>query len=276
MTLYLFDDLAITRKEIMTKEKILLKLGGSLITKKNSEIPKINIANLERIGELLDNNKYDLIVVHGAGSFGHPIAEKFNLINGLDESPEQKKSIKEIRNQMKELNQILCDIIESKGIKTKSIIPSESMKTRGAKHISQFPKEMFDKCMNEGKTPVTFGDATDDELQGINILSGDVIMMELARIYKPAFSIFIMDYPGVMDGELNSKNSHLIPLINSNMIDKFKQNERNNKTSDVTGGLIGKLECALEISQYSQCWITNLDSLNLALLGKPKGSKVVQ
>ena len=107
MTLYLFDDLAMTRKEIMTKEKILLKLGGSLITKKNSEIPKINIANLERIGELLDNNKYDLIVVHGAGSFGHPIAEKFNLINGLDESPEQKKSIKEIRNQMKELNQIL-------------------------------------------------------------------------------------------------------------------------------------------------------------------------
>jgi isopentenyl phosphate kinase len=46
-------------------------------------------------------------------------------------------------------------------------------------------------------------------------------------------------------------------------------------TTDVTGGLIGKLECALEISKYSQCWITNLDSLEMVLLGKPKGSKVL-
>ena len=260
----------------MTKERILLKFGGSLITKKNSDIPKINIANLKQIGKILNNKKYDLIVVHGAGSFGHPIAEKFKLINGLDESPEQKNSIKEIRNQMKELNKILCEIIESKGMKTKSIIPSESMKTRGAKHISQFPKEIFDQCLFEGNIPVTFGDATDDEIQGINILSGDVIMMELARIYKPTFSIFIMDYPGVMDGELNSKKSNLIPLVNSNMIDKFKQKMKINNTTDVTGGLIGKLECALQISRYIQWWITDLDSLHMALLGNPTGSKVIQ
>ena len=54
----------------MTKERILLKFGGSLVTKKNSDIPKINIANLKQIGKILNNKKYDLIVVHGAGSFG--------------------------------------------------------------------------------------------------------------------------------------------------------------------------------------------------------------
>jgi len=274
MTLYLFDYLAISMKRIMPKEKILLKFGGSLITEKSSNVPKINIRNLEKIGKILNNDHYDIIIVHGAGSFGHPIAQKFNLINGLNKSPEQKKSITEIRRQMKNLNQILCTIIEENGIKTKSIIPSESMKTRGAKHISQFPKEIFDNTIKEGIIPITFGDATDDELQGINILSGDVIMMELARIYKPTFSAFIMDQPGVMDGDPNSENSKLIPLIDSNMVKELKE-KITNGTTDVTGGLFGKLECALEISQYSQCWITNLDSLKMILTGKPCGSKVI-
>ena len=60
------------------------------------------------------------------------------------------------------------------------------------------------------------------------------------------------------------------------MIDKFKQKMKINNTTDVTGGLIGKLECALEIAEYSQCWITNLDSLKNILEGKPRGSRIVQ
>lgn len=259
----------------MSKEKILLKFGGSLITEKNSNVPRINIRNLERIGRLLSNNDYDIIIVHGAGSFGHPIAQKFNLTDGLNKNPEQKESITEIRKQMKKLNQLFCKIIEQNGIKTKSIIPSESMKTRGAKHISQFPKEIFDKSIKEGIIPITFGDATDDELQGINILSGDVIMMELSRIYKPRFSAFIMDLPGVMDGDPKSKDSKLIPIVDSKMVKVLKERNITNGNTDVTGGIIGKLECALEISHYSQCWITDLDSLEMILTGKPSGSKVI-
>ncbi len=263
-------------KEIMPKEKILLKFGGSLITKKNSRLPVINNENLERIGKLLNNNNYDIVIVHGAGSFGHPIAQKFNLIDGLNNSAEQKESIIEIRKQMRKLNQILCDIIDENGIKTKSIIPSKTMKTKGARQISQFPKKMFDDIIKEGCIPVTFGDVTDDELQGINILSGDVIMKELARIYKPIFSVFIMDLPGVMDGDPKSEISDIIPVVDSNIIQTLREKTEVSETTDVTGGLIGKLECALEIAEYSQCWITNLDSLKNILEGKPRGSRIVQ
>ncbi len=263
-------------KEIMPKEKILLKFGGSLITKKKSHLPVIDNENLERIGKLLNNNNYDLIIVHGAGSFGHPIAQKFNLIGGLNNSTEQEESIIEIRKQMRELNKILCDTIDKNDIKTRSIIPSETMKTKGARQISQFPKEIFDNIIREGYIPVTFGDVTDDELQGINILSGDVIMKELARIYKPTFSVFIMDHPGVMDGNPKSKISNIIPLVDSNIIQILRKKTEVSETADVTGGLIGKLECALEIAQYSQCWITNLDSLKNILEGKPRGSRIIQ
>ncbi len=275
MTLYLFDDLSISTKRIMSKEKILLKFGGSLITEKMSDTPKINTINLDRIGKVLNNKEYDIIVVHGAGSFGHPIAQKFNLIDGLNESPEQKKSIAEIREQMEKLNHVLCSIIEKNGMKTKSVIPSKTMITKGARNIAKFPTEIFDKCIEEGNIPITFGDATDDELQGINILSGDVIMMELARIYKPAFSVFVMDLPGVMDGDPKSKDSKVIPRVDAKIIKELKEKTFSNGNTDVTGGLIGKLECALEIAQHSQCWITNLDSLEMVLTGNPRGSEVV-
>jgi len=262
-------------KEIMPKEKILLKFGGSIITKKNSRIPVINNENLDRIGKLLNNN-YDLIIVHGAGSFGHPIAQKFNLIGGLNNNTEQEESIIKIRKQMRELNQILCDIINENGIKTRSIIPSETMKTKGARQISQFPKEIFDNIISEGCIPVTFGDVTDDELQGINILSGDIIMRELARIYKPTFSVFIMDLPGVMDANPKSEMSDIIPVVDSNIIQTLREKTVVSENTDVTGGLVGKLECALEIAQYSQCWITNLDSLKNILEGTPRGSRIIQ
>ena len=259
----------------MSKEKILLKFGGSLITEKKSDVPKINAVNLEIIGKLLNNKKYDIIIVHGAGSFGHPIAKEFNIIDGLNKSPEQENSITEIREQMKKLNQLLCNIMEKNGIRTKTIVPSKTMRTKGARHITKFPTEVFDKSIEEGTIPITFGDATDDELQGINILSGDVIMVELARIYKPTFSIFIMDLPGVMDGDPKAKDSTVIPVVDTKLIKNLKERTFNNGNTDVTGGLIGKLECALEIAQYSQCWITNLEALEMALTGNPGGSRII-
>ena len=52
---------------------IILKLGGSVITRKDSSIPKLDSSNLTRIArEISDSSYHKLIVVHGAGSFGHP------------------------------------------------------------------------------------------------------------------------------------------------------------------------------------------------------------
>ena len=70
----------------MKKEIILLKFGGSLITDKRSDEPKINSANINSIGKILTVENYDIIIVHGAGSFGHPIAKKFGILNGKNDT----------------------------------------------------------------------------------------------------------------------------------------------------------------------------------------------
>ena len=259
----------------MEKELIIIKFGGSLITDKSSDTPKINNKHLKSISNILSQSKYDLIIVHGAGSFGHPIAKKFNITKGLNDDIAQNNAIKETRKQVRELNIIFCEFLHKAGIKTETIVPSSSMTTNGPKEIVNFPYNLFSKVLSENKVPVTFGDVTNDKLQGINILSGDVLMMELAEFYKPTYSIFVMDYPGVFDGKPDNPNSKIIPLVTQETIDILKRQKQSKNIADVTGGLIGKIECAIEIAKYGDTWITNLDSLNDFLNNKPSGSKVI-
>ena len=63
---------------------VILKFGGSLITDKASNIPRTNDSKLKAIGRILNQNKYNIIIVHGAGSFGHPIAKKYNIAEGIE------------------------------------------------------------------------------------------------------------------------------------------------------------------------------------------------
>ena len=259
----------------MVRQKILLKFGGSVITDKKSNTPTINQKNLDKISKTLNTTNYDIIIVHGAGSFGHPIAKKFKLEKGLNSTINQKTAIKNVREQVLELNKIICNVLHKINIKTQTIIPSDTMETIGSRKIKEFPLELFNKAIESGNVPITFGDVTNDSLQGITILSGDVIMLELAKIYKPLLTLFIMDLPGVFDGNPSDKESKVIPLVNHSTLEALKKNIISNKVIDVTGGLIGKLECAMEISNYSETWITNLDALKECLEGKPHGSQVV-
>ena len=273
--LHLLDWVAIVIRRSMKREMIILKFGGSLITDKKREIPTINQDNLKLIASILSKHSHQFIIVHGAGSFGHPIAKKFDLANGLNNDPKQKKAIKETREQVLELNQILCNSLNKKNIQTKTIIPSKTMKTNGPKSIERIPTEIFDEGLKTGKIPVTFGDVTEDNLQGICILSGDVIMEELVKHYKPRMSIFVMDYPGVFDNDPTDKNSHIIPEVTFQTLKILKEKNRHKVTTDVTGGLIGKIECAIEMAKHSETWITNLNHLDDFLNGKPRGSRVV-
>ena len=258
----------------MIKEKILLKFGGSVITDKYSNVPSINNNNLKKIGKLINSSESQVIIVHGAGSFGHPAAKKYKLSEGLIDGLQQDEGIEIARKKVRELNDIFCGILNDNGIKTETIIPSEKMFTNGSEEITNFSKEEFDKILVKGKTPITFGDVTNDVEQGINILSGDVLMKYLAKAFEPRLSLFIMDLPGVFDGDPNDSNTSIIPLINSEELGNF-ENIFVSKNTDVTGGIIGKIKRAIEISHFSETWITDVSSLESCLKGNPKGTRVI-
>ena len=259
--MYLLDWPSIDIREYMEKEMIIVKFGGSLITDKSSNTPKINDLKLGTIGKILNQTKYKVIIVHGAGSFGHPIAKKYNIAKGIDGNPEQKKAINNTREQVQELNNILREYLMKENIDTIPIIPSSTMITNGDKEILNFPFALFDEVLNKNKIPVTFGDITQDKKQGISVLSGDNLMMELTKYYKPLYSIFVMDHPGVFDGNPEEPGSKILPIVNNITLKTLKKQKNAQNIADVTGGLIGKIECALDMAQHSEIWITNLDFL---------------
>ena len=66
------------------KQLILIKLGGSLITDKNRAFMQKDRSSVgcQEIKVSL-SDKFDLIIGHGSGSFGHVVASKYQTQDGI-------------------------------------------------------------------------------------------------------------------------------------------------------------------------------------------------
>src|SRR5271157_3420787 len=63
-------------------ERVILKIGGSVITDKSGE-GLIRYNEIERISEIIaSRNNLSLLLVHGAGSCGHPEASRYQISDG--------------------------------------------------------------------------------------------------------------------------------------------------------------------------------------------------
>jgi len=258
----------------MTDELIIMKLGGSLITNKKSETPECHHDIMRKIAHIISNSDKKIIIVHGAGSYAHPIVKKYNIDKGLDGTNDQNKAINKARKQLIDLNEILCKEIKNTGVECESVIPSQTMLIDVNNELKDFPKNNFDDILSKGKIAITFGDIVNTKDNNVRVLSGDTLLLKLAQLYKPKRTFFIMDYPGVVKGKLDSDNIEIYEEINSKFVKNISILNEENRP-DVTGGLLNKIECALEISKISECWISGFDNLKDCLENSPKGTKVI-
>ena len=77
---------------------VLLKLGGSVITDKR-RYRTFDQVNVKRLAMEIARSKMPVIIVHGAGSFGHVLAKKYHLKDGYCD-----------QNQLKGLAQVSLDV----------------------------------------------------------------------------------------------------------------------------------------------------------------------
>ena len=85
--------------------KVVVKLGGGLITDKSSlKSPRTDIIDsiCEEISHLVSLGN-SVIIVHGAGSYGHLLAKKWSLSHGLrkDFLEQQREAVKIVRSDMR-------------------------------------------------------------------------------------------------------------------------------------------------------------------------------
>lgn len=221
----------------------ILKLGGSVITHKDRDF-SVDMGNVVRLAEEIADVGEPLIIVHGGGSFGHPVAEEYGIADGYVDVSQLIGFVK-THQAMVQLNKLITDALIEEGVPAFSLSPSSFVTTRGKRLVS-FEYKPVQDLLSLGLTPVLFGDAVLDESQGFAILSGDQLIVELAKKLGVSRVILGSDVDGIFtdDPKLVSDAELIRELSLSEY--KEKANVSEATSTDVTGGMSGKISEAAE------------------------------
>jgi isopentenyl phosphate kinase len=196
-----------------------------------------------------------LCVVHGAGSFGHIMAKRHSLHKGYSR-PAQTKAVASVQRDVRELDLKVVECLIDGGINGAAVPPAAAAEfDRGA--ITEFDRAPFDRLLGIDLTPVTFGDVVPDRSMGFSICSGDLMMAELARTFRPERVVFCADVDGVFDRDpKRDGRAELIPELDKSSLAEIRRSSAVN--ADVTGSIFGKLERMLAIAEHCEkCIIVN-------------------
>jgi isopentenyl phosphate kinase len=236
------------------KELIILKLGGSVITKKSEEKAEIDEENLERLAKEISEAKkekdFKLIIVHGAGPFGHVPAKKYKLHEGL-KNEEQVKGFARTHQLMEKLNFLVVSKLQNEGLNAIAYQPS-SLGILKERRLIYFPTNVLEEFLKLNLIPVLYGDVLVDKNKGIGILSGDHLVPYLAEKLNSDKIILCADVDGIFtEDPKKNKNAQLIPLLSRNNLNKIKELS-GSKNTDVTGGMSRKVQELLELVEKNK------------------------
>ncbi|MEE9377183.1 MAG: type 2 isopentenyl-diphosphate Delta-isomerase [Candidatus Lokiarchaeia archaeon] len=227
-------------------EIILLKLGGSLLTDKNDPFSLREKILESCLNQIIDSKKL-IILIHGGGSFGHPLAKKYQISQGLNTSiKDQIMGLSKTHDAMNKFNSILINKLLEKGYPALSIQPS-SIFIQDFNEVIIKSIDPIEKLLDLGVLPVLYGDILLSKDYSFSILSGDQIILKLCeRIqnFKISKVIFAIEEDGIFIQ--NNGNKRLVLKLTINDLVDIKLAKLGQKI-DVTGGIKGKLEKIEEI-----------------------------
>lgn len=242
------------------KQLFIIKLGGSVITYKDSSVPKTRTAIINRLAKEIQHIKNEidcrLIIVHGVGSFGHPLATKYHLDKGMY-TEEEKYGYCLMEEQDLELNSKIISALLKFNVPGIGLSP-HSFVTTSNKNFSGFDTSIIEGYLEQNLVPVLHGDAVLDNELGCSILSGDISISFLAKRLQADKIIFISDVDGIFDSD-PKKNSEakLITVINNENLKAILPKLTPNNKNDVSGEMKGKV---MEIQRYLSnipVWVIN-------------------
>lgn len=249
----------------------VLKLGGSVITVKDEPMTTDD-RNIRRLCEEIKAVwPTPLIIVHGGGSFGHPVASRYGIAEGFT-SERQVQGFAKTHQAMVKLNGIVVDRLVEMGLPAISVAPSSFVVTRD-KRIESPDFGILGRMVVRGILPVLYGDAVLDKEKGFSILSGDQLSVRISTEMGASRLTFGVDVDGVY-----TSNPKLAPgarLIQRLSLEKLEGYVKIGEalTTDVTGGMLGKISEAREAVRAGvEVLIVNAKKPNMilkALRGEP-------
>ncbi|ABL78012.1 isopentenyl phosphate kinase [Thermofilum pendens] len=215
----------------------VIKLGGSVITDKSKPytVRSSNLKTASAALAKLYGEGYDIVLVHGGGSFGHPTAAKYRLHEG-GLSPEKVRGFSETRYWMTKLNTLVVEHLLRLNVPAVSLQTSAIAVNSGGK-LSRISLDVLREMLARRLVPVLYGDAVIDLSRGFSILSGDTLAARIAVELGAKSLVYVMGAGGVYSKPPGSPDARLLREIAENDV----LTVGGTHGVDVTGGLREKL-----------------------------------
>lgn len=228
-------------------QPLIVKLGGSVITDKRRKFA-VRRAVLKRLAGELAAAKKPLVVVHGGGSFGHPVASKYGIAKGY-KSKRQLMGFSLTHRAMEKLNSHVIDALQRAGLPAIAVQPSACAAVSDSR-IQAMELAPVRKLLELGLVPVLYGDAVPDLSRGMSILSGDQLVVYLARELDAERVIIGADVDGVYTTDPKKRGvTRLIQTITPGSWPKLSRSLSMPQGPDVTGGMANKVRELLALAE---------------------------
>jgi isopentenyl phosphate kinase len=182
------------------------------------------------IGNLWKNKKKDIVLVHGAGSFGHALVIEKGLHEVIDAN--KFKDVFEVQNQCAKLCGFVVEALRKNGVNSQRVAPNKIIRSEKAR-IVDIDRQAITSLLDREITPVLHGDMVLDLEWNYSVVSGDQIISKLTNLAE--FSVLATDVDGIIvDGKIIEK-------IDRKNFEQIKKHLRQSSSPDVTGGMLGKV-----------------------------------
>ncbi|HWR26884.1 MAG TPA: isopentenyl phosphate kinase [Candidatus Thermoplasmatota archaeon] len=248
----------------------IIKLGGSVITNKAKECCFKQGIMDQLAAEIKHANK-QVILVHGAGSFGHILAKQYKLNDGF----RQKKQVEGFaltQAMVQRLNNLVLASLHKHDIPAVSI-PPHAILSLSDHNLARVDYNIFKKYLALGFMPVSFGDVALDNQLGFSICSGDLLIQLLAAEFKPEKVIFVIDEDGLYSANPKT-NPNAIFFDNTTVKELEKLTTSLDAHADVTKGMKGKIHTIKQIAKTGVDTIVLNGNIHNRLYDTLKGKKV--
>lgn len=230
---------------------VVVKIGGSLITRRDAPGKEVDEENLARLANELLGQEAPLVLVHGAGSFGHVLAREHRLAEkGLPRTRERMAAFAEVHEDVAALDAVVVKVLRKAGLAPAPVRPTEYAHM-SAGEIDRFDLDAFARPLAFGLVPVTWGDAVHDDAHGWNILGGDVAAARIAAGLGAPLLVHATDVAGVYDRPPQEAGATVLPELAPDEADALAAGKAGAAAGrpDVTGGMAGKLRASAEAAR---------------------------
>ena len=230
----------------------IIKLGGSVITEKEDNKFEVKHEVLERIAfevkKAMEEKGSSLIVVHGAGPFGHTNVVEFDIDNGVS-TERQKQGLEKTIKDCNFLDAAVVEAFTKVGVNAVAFDTNGFVKQNNKK-VVEFPTNGIEAALSKKEVPVLFGQMVSDKSLNASVISGDTVIGFLAKKFNTKKVFLGTDVAGIFtaDPKKNPK-AERIPLIDKSNFEEVIAQTDEAGTIDVTGGMKGKLEKMKEMLQ---------------------------